>query len=254
MMTVNAVSVTPAVAALLRGETQQGRHVGHGYVALSNYVMAVIGPGRPRMPNGIELPLQVGLALGATVAVGDGRLVLPHLVAVPGEEWDARPPVGFVPTLDGDTSWIRPDLAGCGPGLTPLGDDVLIGFLAAHALLGGRPLDWVIPPNRTNGLGTTLLRHAHAGQLPEPAHSLLAHGDPTPLMTFGHTSGRGILVGLAAAISDLGIAPAGRAVCALRTSLSLVPGDRSFDIVVRRLDRETRHQSKLPEPGLVTGA
>ena len=49
---------------------------------------------------------------------------------------------------------------------------------------------------RTTRLSATLLRHAALGELPEPAHALLANGDARPLAAFGHSSGLCLRLGL----------------------------------------------------------
>src|SRR5437588_64061 len=94
-------------------------------------------------------------------------------------------------------------LAGRGGGLTPAGDDLLAGYAAGLVLFHGdrraaHAIALAAAP-RTTALSATLLRHAARGELPEPAHALLEHGDPNPLRTFGHSSGRALLVGLALA-------------------------------------------------------
>jgi hypothetical protein len=45
-------------------------------------------------------------------------------------------------------------------------------------------------------LSATLLRLAANGHLPEAAHRLLEDGDPEPLLSWGATSGSGLLAGL----------------------------------------------------------
>jgi hypothetical protein len=92
-------------------------------------------------------------------------------------------------------------LAGRGPGLTPLGDDILVGYLAAAALAGtsgAAVAAWAARTGRvTTALSRTLLRLAARGALPEAAHHLLVDGDPEPLLAFGASSGKGIAFGLA---------------------------------------------------------
>jgi hypothetical protein len=70
-------------------------------------------------------------------------------------------------------------LIGLGPGLTPSGDDVLVGIEAAlHAL--ARPSAGFLASamsdveERTTALAATLLRHAAAGEFAERLHILLA--------------------------------------------------------------------------------
>ena len=98
----------------------------------------------------------------------------------------------------------RPSLSlrahvGRGPGLTPLGDDILIGFLAGRALRGAA---LPVPAGRTSSLSRTLLDFAALGRLPEPAHELLRDGELEPLLEFGATSGKGIALGHSLASRD----------------------------------------------------
>ena len=115
-------------------------------------------------------------------------------------------------------------LIGRGPGLTPTGDDLLVGFLAGLRVaagsragrlafldrLGGAVIGAAA---RTNEISQTFLRHAVAGCVAEPLAMLARHiGAAAPpeeveratarLLGFGHTSGAdatlGLLLGLAA--------------------------------------------------------
>jgi hypothetical protein len=106
-------------------------------------------------------------------------------------------------------------LVGLGPGLTPSGDDVLVGIEAAlHAL--ARPSAGFLAlalgdvEGRTTALAATLLRHAAAGEFAERLHSLLAallgsdeEAIPAAIdraVAWGATSGSdcllGVLIGL----------------------------------------------------------
>jgi Protein of unknown function (DUF2877) len=106
-------------------------------------------------------------------------------------------------------------LIGLGPGLTPSGDDVLVGIEASlHAL--ARPSAGFVAmamgdvEGRTTALGATLLRHAGAGEFAERLHILLAallgsddEAIPTAIdraVAWGATSGTdcllGVLIGL----------------------------------------------------------
>lgn len=110
-------------------------------------------------------------------------------------------------------------LLGLGSGLTPLGDDVLCGWLAAmvaaaHPCSAGvaeRAL--AMADHRTTALSATLLRRAaRAEVVPQFAqllHSLTARPDTVPsavhdLTRIGHTSGFGLALGLALALDHLG--------------------------------------------------
>ena len=106
-------------------------------------------------------------------------------------------------------------LVGLGPGLTPSGDDVLVGIEAAlHAL--ARPSAGFLAlamggvEERTTALAATLLRHAGAGEFAERLHILLAallgsddEAIPATIdraLAWGATSGTdcllGVLIGL----------------------------------------------------------
>ena len=205
MTTRQALSVAPAAAAAMTGRHQRGTGLGHGYVALDDgAVLAITAPGRPRMPNGIEVELVI--PAGADVLVGDGLVVCGRQAVTVGPLWNpvarvvvklrVRPSV----VIDVDT------LAGWGPGLTPLGDDLLAGYIAGvHLRDGDDPRPAAIAAQagaRTNALSATLLRLAAMGAVPEPAHALLGAADLEPLLAFGATSGVALAVGLAAGLDD----------------------------------------------------
>jgi hypothetical protein len=108
------------------------------------------------------------------------------------------------------------DLVGLGPGLTPAGDDFLIGALAAldvldqtntHAALGRAVVAAV---GRTSPLSASLLRAAAAGHVGENLHTMVAAlvtGDADAAMAtaarIGHTSGFDALTGAVAAARNV---------------------------------------------------
>jgi len=196
---MTCASVSRFAAGLLSGPPRSGRALGHGYIRFEDDVVAITPPGALRMPNGIECSLE--LSVGETVSIGNGELRTATSVAVDsGRRWDARPTPRYRLAV-----WPRPEidpesLAGRGPGLTPLGDDILVGFLAA-ATLAGQDVraDAEGAANDTTALSATLLRLAAQGELPEAAHRLLEDGEIGPLLGFGHTSGAGMALGLALA-------------------------------------------------------
>lgn len=116
------------------------------------------------------------------------------------------------------------ELIGLGPGLTPSGDDYLVGLLAGLDAAGHRSRPALATavryaaPDRTTWIGATTLRHAAAGRYAERLHDVLialADGAAVGLesaveraMAYGATSGADTLVGLFAA---LGIAATERA-------------------------------------------
>jgi hypothetical protein len=112
------------------------------------------------------------------------------------------------------------ELVGRGDGLTPLGDDVLCGWLAAHRALGvptpavDEAVRRALP--RTTTLSATLLDCALAGECPDLVGGYLrALGTPretaarVALVALGHSSGSGLALGV-----DLALAAVARQVAA----------------------------------------
>jgi len=166
---------------------------------------------------------------GATRAIARGRASAAGFGALLRED-AAHDPVGILgvarPILSelvvaleaGDrtrAAEVAARLVGLGPGLTPSGDDVLVGIEAAlHAL--ARPSAGFLAlamggvEERTTALAATLLRHAGAGEFAERLHSLLAallgaddEAIPAAIdraVAWGATSGTdcllGVLIGL----------------------------------------------------------
>jgi hypothetical protein len=106
------------------------------------------------------------------------------------------------------------DLVGRGDGLTPLGDDVLSGWLLAHRAAGvATPaVDDVVRRAlpRTTTLSATLLECALAGECPDLVAGLLdALGTPrepaarAALQALGHSSGSGLAHGVDLALAAL---------------------------------------------------
>jgi len=190
-----ARSVSRYAAALLEGPRRQGEAIGHGYVRFDSDVIAITPAGAPRMPNGIEADLE--LAHGEPLTIGDGTLETATATVSAGPIWDARPKPRHTVQVRPRPELDLERLPGRGPGLTPLGDDILVGYLAAAALDGRNVRATAArAARRTTTLGGTLLRLAAQAELPEAAHRLLEDGDIEPLLRFGHTSGAGIALGL----------------------------------------------------------
>ncbi len=106
-------------------------------------------------------------------------------------------------------------LLGRGPGLTPLGDDVLCGWIATHRAAGvpTPEIDSAVRGglHRTTLLSATLLDCAlHGEVLPELGRFLSAVGTAAEpgraadLRAVGGTSGAGLLQGARLALDDLG--------------------------------------------------
>lgn len=193
-----ALSASPFAADLLTGPRRRGTALGARYALLGDDVLALTPPGKLRMPNGIEA--DVSLTPGELVVVGNGELRTANVTITCGPVWDARPEPQIRLSVAPRPDLRLETLPGRGPGLTPLGDDILVGYLAAGALAGAKADSLAIEVDRaarrTTALSRTLLRLAARGNLPEAAHRLLEEGDPTPLLHFGATSGKGIALGL----------------------------------------------------------
>lgn len=115
------------------------------------------------------------------------------------------------------------DLVGRGDGLTPLGDDVLCGWLAAHRAAGVETpavddaVRRALP--RTTTLSATLLECALAGEVADLAGDYLralatpsettVHAARAALVRLGHSSGAGLAHGI-----DLAVAALARGVAA----------------------------------------
>ena len=207
-------------------------------------------------PSSVRLPLGmvVGGTLPAiagdpTVVVGEGAVSVGEEVWVPMRWFDPRPrsltaanPARLVTAsrLLGDLSasevGVDTDrarhailalvvgeghptcaLLGEGPGLTPAGDDVVAGALAACELFGHKSALQAVPeilaraPRATTALSAALLSCAAAGQVvPEAARFLSAlsgRGDVgtalAGLRSVGATSGTALAVGIVAALEGV---------------------------------------------------
>jgi hypothetical protein len=177
---------------------------------------------------------------GAVGVVGAGRIELPALTVRVTRWWRApRPTVRSTlatieaPPLDDSgtaaaverlAGWLSArgstvdaavaGLLGRGPGLTPLGDDVLAGALVTLRAAGAQRLADALArpvlaraPAATTFVSSALLAHAARGEcVPELAALLHALGTPgqaaaeASVLRLGHTSGAGLLHGVAAAL------------------------------------------------------
>lgn len=206
-----------------------------------------------RLPNSIRLAAKYGdevlrrIASETRVLVGHGMIMVDGIAVTATRWWDPRP---ALPTFTSDTLTARlrglptgvpgidtaslrlalevgsaggvlhsaRSLLGRGPGLTPEGDDVLAGTLAATRLLGealGREnsvamIAGVSPPLaelaalRTTAFSAALIEMAMQGQVVESAGVLLralaGRGDVAAahlgLIRLGHTSGPALAAGI----------------------------------------------------------
>jgi hypothetical protein len=215
------------------------------YVEVAGWCVGVLAPGAARVPCGLRttgVAMRDGLADGSGAAYVSGgtlhlgscalpisRIVGTYVPRVRREvvlkkatpvTVEATPPAtvaGFAVShlshgrIDAATA---ADLLGRGEGLTPLGDDVLAGWLALHRAVGvvTPEVDEVVrtAPARTTLLSATLLDCASQGEvLPEYAAWLRALGtDDEPgrvraLHAVGATSGAGLHLGGTLALDAL---------------------------------------------------
>jgi Protein of unknown function (DUF2877) len=219
---VEVVTVTPHAVYLATGDPDRP-------------ALCLATPDAIRLPFGL-LAARIPLSTehGTTGWVGDGRLVLGDFVGRLGRWWRPHRPRGLtaaglrsvcvelaarVPEkLDPDAAAALEGLAaggppsrllGLGPGLTPLGDDVLAGLLVTLGALGAprfAPLGATVralAPERTTFVSAALLRHAARGECVPQLAALLTGapraGAVDALLGVGHTSGAGLAIGVLAA-------------------------------------------------------
>jgi len=153
-------------------------------------------------------PASAGAVLEACVAVRPHRWPDPRALALGLERIEE----------------VAPELAGRGPGLTPAGDDALLGYVLARRALdpaaGRREAAAVLVVARraTGGPALALLRWAARGEAPEPAAAMLARlleADGAALApavrrlgALGRTTGRAMLTGLTCALEAWAASPA----------------------------------------------
>jgi hypothetical protein len=266
-VTTVMVAASAALRGVLAGPPRAGTLLGAGeraaWARFGDEVVVIASGGGGRMPNGVELPASAAPLLGGwsggdAVLAEDGTLGLDGWHLRVEQWWDPRPvlPRGDLAALRQEVAATRgrfapvddcglgealaePDsqavlaaarrLMGNGPGLTPLGDDVLAGALAAARLLGEsvgnrrlcRVVTEVAPTlcaaarERTTALAATLLRHAGRGEVDDASAALLralcGQGDPGTaldrLLAVGHSSGRGLATGILMGAACAGGAP-----------------------------------------------
>lgn len=248
-----AAAATPGTAALLAGAARSATVVHSGadaaYLQLPDGgCVAVLSVTARAVPCGLRTTLPtIDLPQGATAVVGDDLLRTDDLEVRVGRLVDAAVPPLPDPTYAGLTTvrdhpavravraelpdaalrhlaagdaGAATDLLGRGSGLTPVGDDVLCGYLAT-AVAAGRTsatatvADEVarLAPRRTTALSAQLLACAISGDvLPEFAALVCGLADPAPaldeLVRVGHTSGAGLALGLTLAPITAGRTPA----------------------------------------------
>ncbi len=213
-------------------------------------VVAVVANGAVRLPVAACVPRLPALAVAAPAQVGGGVITADGHAWRPVRWWDptprldaralrthgwrladviaSEPPTAYgvdvelaravVAALAEGDATPACGLLGSGPGLTPAGDDVVAGALAALALMDRLPVaaaDAVTSAarSRTTALSASLLMAAARGQVvPEAARTLRAlarDGDVDEVTTMarrlfavGATSGHDLALGLAAALES----------------------------------------------------
>ncbi len=199
------------------------------YVDLDGWCLGLVSAGATRVPCALwsAIPDLTPLAgrpvhvRDGALTIGDepvriGRVVDPRVTTVgPHGELHPRSTLPATPGLelpaDGRlTAAHVADLVGRGPGLTPLGDDVLAGWLATRAALGRPDATLAAAVRRhlaaTTLLSATLLDCATRGEvLPQLGAWLAAPTDThaEALLAVGATSGAGLLAGARLALTSV---------------------------------------------------
>lgn len=221
------------------------------YFDLDGTCLGVLAAGAVQVPCGVRtaLPRLPALSAGDKAVVQDGSIELPGLEVTVTEILDTSVPVltraaarrgahelrqavgdrlagvlAELPaeplrTLAASDPAAVAGLMGLGGGLTPLGDDVLAGWLATgvatqHGALG--PIRWAVALSareRTTTLSATLLTYAARGECIPAFRDLLggmATGDPglveqslDDVLAIGDTSGSGLVLGALTALQSL---------------------------------------------------
>ncbi|MEA1902292.1 MAG: DUF2877 domain-containing protein [Actinomycetota bacterium] len=248
------------ISTRLEGPPETGVCLGESselsWVQVGGHILVLSGPSSTRLPNGVTLsrPSRRLPHEGDRCVVGEGQIDTGAVRIKVIRWWDSRPSLSPVTphvleataetahTLLGCESYdalapalgssdpvtiqraMRP-LLGRGEGLTPEGDDVLVGVLAGLRLLGPALgassakalLDSIAPiilldaPLHTTSLSASLLRHATAGEVAGPVASLLraltGRGDletaVTEVAAMGATSGTATACGVLLAAQSL---------------------------------------------------
>ena len=245
---VASIAIQPLLIRPARSGTLLGVSDHAAWIGIDDEVAVVSDREAVRLPNAVELDLdRIGRWANRddAVSVGDGIIRVGQLSAVVRRWFDPRPALGQCATSELGTNLegmrdmtpaptddgLRDALAhrdveaiidgclrllGAGEGLTPEGDDLLAGALAAHLLLGGATgrdvsyMDQLIQPlddltrNRTTSFSGALIRHAIHGRVATPfadvLRSLTSRGElPTAvkrLLGVGHSSGPALAAGI----------------------------------------------------------
>lgn len=238
-----AVAAPPWVAAWLRAAPAGPVDVLHRcadavHLEVAGRCVGLTGPGAPGLPHALRTKHALGSSLGAgTPYLEGGILYWGARALVPGRLVDVRAPrfdAAGVPKASPAVAQGSPRLRGAGlvalpgrvdprtvggfvghgEGLTPLGDDVLCGWLAVHrsACASTAAVDDAVRRHlpRTTALSATLLACALAGAVADPVADYLralgttrADAARVALESLGHTSGLGLAHGIDLGLADL---------------------------------------------------
>jgi hypothetical protein len=169
------------------------------------------GPSGPVAISPVRQWAPARVSPGPVMPAALGRV----LAALPGPA-SAGVDHGLLSGLRGpNPAALAPRLLGCGPGLTPSGDDLLAGFLVGARAFGLDVTDLrrtVLrhAPGTTTALSAALLWHAARGECTDAAAAVAAalsgRGAPEPalasLLAVGHTSGAALAWGITAAAAE----------------------------------------------------
>jgi hypothetical protein len=241
------VAASPRVAAWLRDAPDGPVRVLHAsrdtlHLDVGGRAVGVAAIGAPGLPHALRTNLATVLPPGSsgglpTAYVESGILRLDGRALVAGRLVDVRAPridaarmpktspaaahgtprsrgAGLVAVASPITAESVADLVGRGEGLTPLGDDVLCGWLAAHRAAGvpTPEVDEAVRRSlpRTTTLSATLLECAVSGEVADVAAAYLrALGTPrapaarAALGDLGHSSGEGLAHGIDLALASM---------------------------------------------------
>jgi hypothetical protein len=186
------------------------------YLTAGDAVVCLATPEAVRVPCAVLVRRLPVVSVGTVGTVGGGELTVgPNTFRV-GRWWRPPRPTGLSRVADLRAALGRgevvldTDLVGRGPGLTPFGDDVLAGALVTLRALGSPRADALAASvlrqlHRTTVVSAALLRHAARGEcIPELAAVLAPDAAALPaLLAVGHSSGRGLALGVQAALSPV---------------------------------------------------
>ena len=191
-MNADSHSSSALLVQLLLGPDRKGTALDRHDFRVGDYVVTLTSPRKPRMPNGVEC--SVWVARDSRISIGRGRIVVGHVELAPGPGWAPVPSVGHFEILPPGPQPLTSSLSTWLADPSVAADALLSGYLAGLVLLHGLRKRAEAIAQRAAGmtdpLSATLLRHAARGEVPEPVHSLLAAGDPGPLLAF---AGSGML-------------------------------------------------------------